>query len=591
MKHFVALIFIFAILSCSTLEQAPMVRKKPPTPQKSKTVTVKSDTRPKSENPWVLFRSALQSSDWQVVMDQSELLLKDPATSSAQQLTELYQGREKAFEATEFYFNFVSDLQARINNPFFANGSSALKQKGLDLIQNKMMKPELEKISDSELNNDFLAAAYFRLAQIALEEKNPDSARKNYAKAYNLSPNTELGMRAKNLLEQLESARRVEPKTIGVVLPMTGKFSAVSKKTLRGIQMGLGLYDNNYSSFRLAVVDSEGNPESARRGVERLVKEDSVVAVIGSVLSKTSAAVASKASELGVPSITLSQKAGVTETSQNVFRNSLTSEMQVRHLVKTAMEDMGIRRFAVLFPNDQYGVEFTNIFWDEVLARGGTITAAQTYSNKETDFRYVIQRLLGTYYIEDRAEEYKFRLKEWSDAQPKKTTRTTPPDDLLPPVVDFDALFIPDSTKSLGQISAMLSYNGVRSGVKLLGTNLWNVPGLAKRVGIWTKDIYFVDSFVSTDPVFQSSAFVREYKALFNEEPGIFEIQGYDSALMLRQLISNGSTSRESLSNSLARMSEFSASLGKLSMTPEREVQRPIVMLTLENSEIVPLRR
>jgi ABC-type branched-subunit amino acid transport system substrate-binding protein len=73
--------------------------------------------------------------------------------------------------------------------------------------------------------------------------------------------------------------------------------------------------------------------------------------------------------------------------------------MQVRYLVKSAIEDLGIKKFAVLFPNDAYGVEFTNIFWDEVLARGGQVTSAQSYSSKETDFHAVIQRLVGTYYV------------------------------------------------------------------------------------------------------------------------------------------------------------------------------------------------
>jgi ABC-type branched-subunit amino acid transport system substrate-binding protein len=125
-------------------------------------------------------------------------------------------------------------------------------------------------------------------------------------------------------------------------------------------------------------MDSEGNPDNARRGVERLVKEDNVIAIIGSLLSKTAPAVAAKANELGVPTLALSQKAGVTEVGPSVFRNALTSEMQVRQLVKSAMEDLKLRRFAILYPNDPYGVEYANIFWDEVLARGGVITAAQT---------------------------------------------------------------------------------------------------------------------------------------------------------------------------------------------------------------------
>ncbi len=492
----------------------------------------------------------------------------------------------------------IGDLMAALTtaaeaqaNPLLAKESESYRLKSNEIIENKLSPAELEKVANQESLGAARAKAYQRLGEISLEQRDQDDARKYFSKAVAIAPTSDAGIHSQEMMDQLESVRRVEAKTIGVVLPMSGKHAAISQKTLRGIQMGLGLYNNYPSSFKLAVIDSEGNPDNARRGVERLVREDNVIAVIGSVLSKTAPAVAAKASELGVPSIALSQKAGITDAGPNVFRNSLTSEMQVRYLVKVAMEEMGMKKFAVLFPNDLYGVEFANIFWDEVLARGGQIVGAQNYSNKETDFRYPIQRLVSTYYVEGRADEYKMRLKEWADAQTKKSVRNTPPDDLLPPIVDFDAIFIPDSVKAMGQISAMLSFNGVK-GVKLLGTNLWNVPGVAKRAGHFANNLMFVDSFVSTEPQFMNSVFTKDYKTIFNEEPGIFEVQGYDAALLLRQLISQGNTNRESLSQALAKVQDFPGAVGPLSMTAQKEIMRPLVALTLDNSgTVIPFQK
>lgn len=492
----------------------------------------------------------------------------------------------------------IGDLMAALTtsaeaqaNPLLAKETESYRLKSNEIIENRLSAAELEKVAAQENFGHARAKAYQRLGEMSLEIRDQDGARKYFSKAIAIAPNSDAGTRSQEMMDQLESIRRVESKTVGVVLPMSGKHSAISQKTLRGIQMGLGLYNNYPSSFKLAVIDSEGNPDNARRGVERLVREDNVIAVIGSVLSKTAPAVAAKASELGVPSIALSQKAGITDAGPNVFRNSLTSEMQVRYLVKVAMEEMGMKKFAILFPNDLYGVEFANIFWDEVLARGGQIVGAQNYSEKETDFRYPIQRLVGTYYIEARSEEYKTRLKDWSDSQTKKSARNTPPEDLLPPIVDFDGIFIPDSVKAMGQISAMLSFNGVK-GVKLMGTNLWNVPGVAKRAGHFANNLLFVDSFVSTEPQFMSSAFTKDYKAIFNEEPGIFEVQGYDAALLLRQLIAQGNTNRESLSQALARVKDFPGAVGPLSMTPQKEIMRPLVALTLDGSgTVIPFQK
>jgi ABC-type branched-subunit amino acid transport system substrate-binding protein len=495
--------------------------------------------------------------------------------------SEAYSQRFQSYLSINDQISALKAASAAIQDPRLVKESEAYKIRGNDIIDSKLSPADLEKVSDDESFGSLRAGASFRLGEINLENRDRDNARKYFSRSISLSPQSEWSSRAQEMLEQLEAVRRVEPRTIGVVLPMTGKYAAISQKTLRGVQMGLGLYNNYPSSFKLAVIDSEGNPDNARRGVEKLVKEDNAISVIGSVLSKTAPAVAAKAQELGLPSIALSQKAGITEVGQGVFRNSLTSEMQVRYLVKIAMEEQGMKRFAILYPNDLYGVEYANIFWDEVLARGGSIVSAQSYSTKETDFRDPIQRLVGTYYLEARGDEYKMRLNEWTKAQTRKTSRTIPPDDLLPPVVDFDGVFIPDSAKAMGQISAMLSFNGVKS-VKLLGTNLWNVPGIAKRAGHFSNQLLFVDSFVSTDPRFASSSFVRDYKTIFNEEPGIFEVQAYDSALLLRQLISQGNTSRESLTRALSQVKDFPGAVGPLSITTEREIMRPLVALSLD---------
>lgn len=472
-----------------------------------------------------------------------------------------------------------SDL---ISHPQLQKDSDFYRIRSFDLINSKFNIDGLNNLASNDKLSVFRPGIFYRLGEMSLENQDRDDARKYFSRSLSAGQQSEWSQRAQEMLDQLEAVRRVESKTIGVILPLTGKNAAISQKTLRGIQIGLGLYNNYPSSFKLAVIDSEGNSDQARRGVERLVKEDNVIAIIGSLLSKTAPAVAAKANELGLPSLALSQKSGITEVGPHVFRNSLTSEMQVRFLVKEAMENQGLKRFAILFPNDPYGIEFSNIFWDEVKARGGTIVAAQSYSNKETDFRNIIQRLVGTFYIEARSDEYNLRYSEWSKSLARKTARTTPPADLLPPIVDFDAIFIPDSVRAMGQISAMLSFNRVK-GVKLLGTNLWNTPDVAKRAGHFASHLIFVDSFVSSEARYINSSFVKDYKAIYNELPGIFEIQGYDAALILRNLISQGATSRESLSRALSQLKDFPGAVGPLSMNPDREIMRPLIALSLDS--------
>lgn len=454
-----------------------------------------------------------------------------------------------------------------------------------------LSEAELLLISNNATQASFRNMTNLKLGEGKLLEHKQEEAREYFNRVIGEDPSSELATRAQEYLKSMDSLKRVEAKTIGVVLPLTGKNARVAQRVLRGIQLGLGLNGRGASSFRLAIVDSEGSPELARQGVERLLQEDNVIAIIGGLISRTAAAEAAQAAELGVPTITLSLRSGITDMGPRIFRNSLTTEMQVRRLVKTAMEELGYKRFAILYPNDSYGVEASNLFWDEVLARGGQITAAQVYSPKETDYRDVVQRLTGTFFTESRPEEARLKTKELKEAQEKKSksARSNTTENLLAPILDFDAIFIPDGMKALGQMSATLAYSDVKN-VKLLGTNLWNAPGVGKRASNFANNLLFVDSYSSNDQRFQNLLFVKEYSALFKEEPGLFEIQGYDSALILRQLISQGATSRETLASALSQMANLPGLLSPLTVLDDREIVRPVLALTVEKDVVVPFR-
>lgn len=467
------------------------------------------------------------------------------------------------------------------------NDRQKYRLKMLDFIEGRLNDDELKQVSENRELGAIRGYALFKVGQRLFDEAQFDEAKEALDDVRSLLPDTDLADRASHLIAQIQARREVHYTRIGAVLPLSGRHRAVAEKTLKGLQLGLGIFGQPQSDFQLAIIDSEGNPDAARRAVERLVTEDHVIAIVGSLLSRTAVSVASKANDLGLPNIALSQKAGLTEIGPYVFRNALTSEMQVRFLVQEAMKQ-GLRKFAILYPNDPYGVEYANIFWDEVLANGGEIRAAQAYGSGETDFSHEVERMVGTFYLEGRQDEYRLRFQEWLKKNKTFNSRITPPDSLLPPIVDFDALFVPDSAKAIGQIAPMLAYHDVGN-IKLLGTNLWNTPNLLQRGGQHVNGSLFVDNVVTNDPQFKNSEFYRSFKSVFGYEPGVFEAQGYDSGLLLRQLIADGARSRISLMQKLREIQSFNSSLGSLVMNPKGELVPPLVGLTVIKDEIQPI--
>lgn len=497
---------------------------------------------------------------------------------------EILLAENKVLEAIELYVHLVESSPDPVRKDKYRLAAQ-------DLLDTRLNEDELRQVAERSSFRFLRPTAKYRIGLSFAEQRQLSRARSAFQDVVALAPGTEIAERAAGLITQIDARSRVSPRTVGAILPLSGRQQAVGYRALRGLQLGLGIYSANKkpSGFRLAIIDSEGNPDIARRAVERLVVEDNTIGIVGGLLSRTASAEASKAQEFGIPTVMLGQKAGLTETGNFIFRNALTSQMQAERLAAVSIETLGLKKFAILFPNDPYGTEFANFFWDAVRIRGGAVTAAQPYDPKETDFRGHVQRMVGNYYIEDRADEYRLRYRQYLDKNPKRSIRqgTATPEEILPPIVDFDALFIPDSARAAGQIAPMLAYNDVDN-VRLLGTNLWNNASFVSRGQKFVENAIIVDGLYTGDRSFKSSEFVRAFKEVFGEEPGMIEAQAYDSGLLLRQLIAGGATSRIELQEKLTGVKGFPGAFGNLDMSTNRELQRPISVLTVKEAKLVP---
>jgi ABC-type branched-subunit amino acid transport system substrate-binding protein len=511
--------------------------------------------------------------------------LKIPGLSDAQKL-EFYRLRYTLLTAMGDRLEALRALAFIYDKDNRAEVKTNAQARAHELVNNSLSQADLEKVVRDDGFGFVRPQAAYRLGLFFLKNKDFDGARDQFAHAADWGRGTPVQAQAESYLAQIDSRRHVDTYAIGAVLPLSGRYASIAQKTLHGLQLGLGIYGPERSGFKLAVIDSEGTPEGARKAVERLVTENNVIAVVGSLLSRTAVSVASKAEELGVPSVALSQKAGLTTAGSYIFRDAVTSEMQVKELVRLAMDELGLKRFALLYPNEPYGIEYANLFWDEVLARGGSIAGAQVYSPSETDFRGPIKRLVGTYYLDDRRVEYQNRVRDWFKKQKRLNGRLSPPDDLLPPIVDFDAIFIPDGPKAIGQIAPMLAYQGVQN-IRLLGTNVWNSSELLRRGQKNVDNAVFVDSNLVNDPRFQNSKFVRQYQQVFGEEPGLFEAQGYEVGTLLRQMITGGERSRVGLAEAMSELKEFQGVSGPMSMNSQHELMRPLTPFMVNGDQIV----
>ena len=203
------------------------------------------------------------------------------------------------------------------------------------------------------------------------------------------------------------------------------------------------------------------------------------------------------------------------------------------------------------------------------------------------DFNDSVRRLTGNYYFEDRDEEYRKQLENWfSKNRPKRSQKQLR--NLLPPVVDFSVLFIPDSIKTLHHIAPYMSFRNIE-GVTLAGPGLWNSPRLLKQKQEQMEGAVFADALIVSHPQFKKSAFFKKFKQVFGYDPGLFEFLSYQSALTLRRVISSGKESREGVREALAQLKNLDSPIGQIKISEKREFVYPITNFSVKNKQITPL--
>ncbi|MCM2276825.1 MAG: penicillin-binding protein activator [Oligoflexia bacterium] len=358
----------------------------------------------------------------------------------------------------------------------------------------------------------------------------------------------------------------VEGRTIGVLLPLRGKFGRFGLRSLHSIELAFGIFDpaSPDTKVNLVIEDTGDEPEQAVKALERLVREGHAVAVIGPLLTKGLDQVSRRAQELRVPLITLARQEGA--PSDYVLPAGITLRLQATELARFAIERKGLKRFAILAPRDRVGEEFLQYFWTAAESLGGEVTGAESYTSGETDFRQQVDKLSGLYYTEARQRELDELAKAREENKIKKKTRKTEQFYNLKPIVDYDAVFIPDEPKVAGQVLPTFSYRDVDNMI-FLGPSAWNSPELASRGGAYAERAFFVEAFRPEDPAPAARRFMESYKAAFGTDPTVMEAAAYDAAKLVSLALEESGTepSRSEVLDRLRGLKDIPGATGSLS--------------------------
>lgn len=419
---------------------------------------------------------------------------------------------------------------------------------------------------------------------------------------------------AKDLMEELKAGFLVDRFSIGCILPLSGSYGTFGNRALMGIELALDQFNSHpgVNPIQLLIKDSKSDANEAAKAVEALVFGDRVIGIIGPMITSEAAAV--KAQALRVPLITMTQKPDITKLGDYVFRNFLTISMQAKALAAYAVQELGIRQFAILYPQERYGVSFMNSFWDELTLLNARVVGIESYDPDQTDFADVINKLVGMYYPRPRGitPEYLSAGTGYypADTEGEETsglgmtkplasldetrslagTRIDEDDKEPKPIVDFGAVFIPDAFEKAGMIAPQFPYYDVDD-VLLLGTNLWHSDKLIQIARRYVQGAIVPDGFFLNSPSPGVQDFIRRFEEIFGSSPGFIEAQAFDSASILFQLTNHPNVrSRHTLKEALMEVKDYPGITGLTSFDEDGDVQKQIYLLTIKGDRFVQIK-
>lgn len=373
--------------------------------------------------------------------------------------------------------------------------------------------------------------------------------------------------------------------SIGAMLPLSGRYASYGELVKRGLDLALEEHNKVRLPVRFIYRDTGAEMVDAAQLVSRLTDDDKVMAIIGPLLGENAELAAVRAQLELVPLLALSQRAGLPESGDFVFRDALTAQQQVEAIAAYAIES-GHISFSIMHPENRLGEEMTRLFVAEIRRLGGELVDVVSYPEESTDFRKQIEALLWKdHVVEPPAKPVEFD----AAGNPLPVAKVAELPKLEYPLSPSHALFIPDYADRIGQLAPQLMFYGIKD-VTLLGINGWNSVELAQRSGRFLKQAVFVDGFFHASNSPDVRQFVELYQQKYQDEPTLLEAQAFDVANRLLRIMDDPAVrNRDDFRRELNSRRSLRGVAGTIGFDAMGEAVKQLYLLKVKRNRIVEL--
>lgn len=195
-------------------------------------------------------------------------------------------------------------------------------------------------------------------------------------------------------------AQAADPIKIGAVFSVTGGASFLGepeRNTAKMFEEQINAAGGiNGRPVKIIIYDTETNATKAKQRVERLIRKDKVIAIIGPTTSGNTMAVIPVIEEAGIPFISVAASIKIVQPVKKwVFKTPQTDKMAVEAIYEH-MNKAGLKKVALLSVTSGFGKSGRNQLQNLAKQYGITIVADEVFGPKDTSMTAQLTKIRGT---------------------------------------------------------------------------------------------------------------------------------------------------------------------------------------------------
>lgn len=335
---------------------------------------------------------------------------------------------------------------------------------------------------------------------------------------------------------------------IGCITPLSGDYHQYGDRVRKGADLALEEINaaGGVDGKKLGVVyeDDQLNAKLGVNAINKLITVDKVPVILGAFGSSVTLAVAPIAEKNKVVLITSSSTAdSIKDAGEYIFRNVPTNQKQGADQAQFAYEELGARKAAILYINNDYGTTLRDSFRGKFRQLGGEITSEDGHNEKNTDFRTMLQ----------------------------KAAAKNP-----------DVLYVPSHDQETGLLLKQAKELGIK--LPVIGCD-----------GSITKTLIEVAQDAAEGSIYSSFGWNQEFedkfKKKYGENPDAYAATSYDAVYIIAEAIRKGGYTGPGIQKAMLQLKNFPGVSGLTTFDEFGEVNKPYHQFVVRKGEFVLYRK